>query len=175
MRKYAIFVMAILALVVLASGCTSQGNNTYNSSGISFNYSSNWQELPNIKTPNAIVAVGDPNSVNSSTNNVNTLVIIQKVAMPQGTTLKQTYDDIYAQYAKDSSYRAISEKTVTVNGLTAYENIHRINVSGVQKEEKAVWFGKNGNIYVILCGALPSDFDSQRANFDMVINSFKIQ
>ncbi len=44
MKKYFLFVIAIVALVVMASGCTSQtGNNTtatktYSANGISFNY-----------------------------------------------------------------------------------------------------------------------------------------
>ena len=175
MKKYAIFVVMLLALVVFSSGCTSQGNNTYNSNGISFNYSSNWQEIQNIQTSNAIAAVGDPDSVDNSTKNVNTLAIIQKVAMPAGATLKQVYDATYAQYAQYPGYQTIADKAITVNGLTGYENIHKINVNGVQKEERAVWLGKNGNIYVILCGALPGDFNSQQTKFDTVINSFQVQ
>ena len=95
--------------------------------------------------------------------------------MPSGFTLKQFYDDTYAQYAQDSTFQAISNKTIKVNGLTGYENVHKSIVNGVLKEERVVWLEKNGNAYVILCGASIGDFDSQQSNFNMVINSFKIQ
>lgn len=175
MKKYAVLVIAVLAVVVFSSGCISQGNNTYNFNGISFNYSSSWQEISNIKTQDAIAGFGDPDSVDEPTNDVNTLVIVQKVPMPSGSTLKQFYDDTYTKYAQDSTFQTISNKTITVNGLTGYENVHKIIVDGNLKEERVVWLEKNGNAYVILCGALIGDFDSQQPNFNIVINSFKIQ
>ncbi|MEN4017586.1 MAG: PsbP-related protein [Methanobacterium sp.] len=186
MKKYALFVIAILALVVFASGCTVTQNQTstqptvptktYSGSGVSFSYPENWQELTQISSPNAVVAFGDPNSVDQSTGNVNTLVVVQKAALPAGSTLKQIYDSTYQQFAaQDSSFKTISDTTATVDGTTAYVNTHTINVDGVQKQEKAVWLEKNGNIYVILCGALPDAFEGQQANFNAIINTFKVQ
>ncbi|MGB9937424.1 MAG: PsbP-related protein [Methanobacterium sp.] len=189
MKKYAFFIIAILALVVFASGCTSSGNQTsnqqsyqptvptknYTANGISFSYPDGWEELKSIATPNAVVAYGDPKSVDAATGNVNTLMVVQKVALPSGTTLKKAYDDTYSQYAAtDPSFQQISDKTITIDGTTAYENIHKVSVSGVQKQERAVWLEKGGQIYVILCGALPDAFAAQQANFDAVINTFKV-
>ena len=58
--------MAIVALVVMASGCTSQtGNNTtatktYSANGISFNYSSNWVIINDTTNENGtVIALGD--------------------------------------------------------------------------------------------------------------------
>ena len=175
MKKYAVLLMAVLAVVVFSSGCINQGNNTYNFNGISFNYSSSWQEISNIKTQDAIAGVGDPDSADNPTNNVNTLVIVQKVPVPSNSTLKQFYDDTYAKSAQDSTFQIISDKTIKVNGLTGYENVHKIMVNGALKEERVIWFEKNGNIYVILCGALIGDFNGQQSNFNIVINSFKVQ
>lgn len=176
MKKHILIILFILALIVAISGCTSQKQNNYSSNGISFNYPNNWKEIPNVQTSFAIVAVGDPDSVDQATKKVNTVVIVQKIPLPSGTTLKQTYDSNYARLAaQDPSYTVISQTTRTVDGTTAYINIHTVNVDGVQKQEEAVWLEKNGNIYVILCGTLPPVFDSQQANFDMIINSFKIQ
>jgi len=186
MKKYALFIVTILALVVFASGCTTSGNETqayqptvpvknYTANGISFSYPDGWEELKSISTPNSIVAYGDPKSVDAITGNVNSLVVIQKVALPSGYTLKRTYDEMYSQYAaSDPSFQQISDNTITVDGTTAYENIHKINVGGVQKQERAVWLEKGGNIYVILCGALPDAFAAQQANFDAIINTFKV-
>ncbi|HML04888.1 MAG TPA: PsbP-related protein [Methanobacterium sp.] len=176
MKKHILAVILILSLIVTISGCTSQKQNNYSSNGISFNYPNNWKEITNVTTQNAIVAVGDPDSADQQTKNVNTLVVVQKVALPSGSTLKQFYDSTYAQFAaQDPSFKTISDTTTTVDGTTAYINTHTVNVNGVQKEEKAVWLEKNGSVYVILCGTLPPIFDSQQANFNMIINSFKIQ
>jgi hypothetical protein len=176
MKKYALLIIAILALVVFASGCTDSGSKTYNDNGISFNYSGSWEKLSNVLNTNAIAGVGDPNSIDKSTNMTNTLVVVQKVAMPSGYTLKQVTDATITQFeAKDSSFQKISEKTITLNGATAYEIVYKINVNGVQKQEKAVLLEQNGYLYAITGSSLPSDFESQQANFDMVINSFKVQ
>jgi hypothetical protein len=172
--KYALVVIIILALVVFASGCTDS-TKTYSGNGISFNYSGSWQQLQQVSSPNAIVAFGDNKTADQSTGNVNTLVVVQKVAMPAGATLKQVYDSTYQQFAQqDSSFKTISDTTTTVDGTTAYVNTHTVNVDGVQKQEKAAWLEKNGNIYVILYGALPSAFNNQQANFDTIINTFKV-
>ncbi len=185
MKKYALLLIAILALVVFASGCIGDSNTNqtsqptiptkqFSGNGISFSYPESWEQLQ-ATTPNAIVTFGDPSSVDSATNNVNTLVVIQSIPLPSGTTLKANYDATYAQYAAaDSSFRQISDSTTTVDGTTAYVNTHTVNVSGVQKQEKAVWLEKNGKIYVILAGALPSAFESQQKNFDAIINTFKV-
>ncbi|MGB9979777.1 PsbP-related protein [Methanobacterium sp.] len=185
MRKYLILVISILALVVFTSGCTDNGNQTkqstvptesYAVNGISFNYPDSWVELKNITTQNSIVAYGDPDSIDKPTNRVNTLVIVQKVPMPSGFTLKQFYDDTYAKFAaQDPSFQQISDSTTTVDGTTAYVNTHKIDVGRVQKEEKAVWLEKDGYIYIILMGSIPDAFSNQQANFDAIINSFQVQ
>lgn len=177
MKKHAILVIAILALVIFASGCTTGGNNTstYSGNGVSFNYPASWQQLQT-SSQITLVSVGDPKSADNSTGSVNTLVAVQKTALPNGNSLKQVYDNTYAQFAaQEASFKTISDTTTTVDGTTAYVNTHTVDVRGVQKKEKAVWFEKNGSAYVILCGSLPADFDSQQANFDTIINSFKVQ
>jgi hypothetical protein len=175
MKKYAIFVIAILALVIFTSGCTDD-IQSYSGNGVSFNYPGSWDELSKVMNANALVGVGDPDSIDKSTNMANTVVIVQKVAMPSGYTLKQVVDATFAQIAaKDSSFQKISEKAITYNGAEAYELVYKMNVDGVQKQEKAVIFEKNGSLYGITGSSLPADFNSEQANFDMVINSFKVQ
>lgn len=174
MKKYAILVIAILALVVFASGCTT--TNTYSEDGVSFNYPDGWQQLTDIKNTNAVAGFGDGDTLDSSTGNVNTVVIIQKTAMPKGFTLKQAFDATINQIAsQDSSFKKISAKKVTVNGTTAYEAVYKIKVSGVQKQERSVWFEKEGYIYAVTASSLPSDFNSEQENFDVIINSFKVE
>jgi len=175
MKKYGLLILAILAVVVFASGCTSSGQNTYNSNGISFNYPGSWKEI-SATNVDSVAGVGDPNSFDNSTKMENTVVVIQKIEMPSGYTLNQVVDTIITQFAsQDPNFQKISENTITVNGATAYEVVYKMGSNGVQKQEKAVFLEQNGNLYDISCSALPNDFDSQQANFDMVINSFKVQ
>lgn len=178
MKRYVILLVAILALVVFTSGCTNTQNQTtktYSANGISFNYPDSWVPASTSVT-NAVISFGDPKSVNASTGNVNTLLIIQKVAMPSNMTLKQAFDSNFAKVAaQNPSYQLIDNTTITVDDTTAYVNTHKINASGVQKEEKAVWLEKNGNIYVVLMGAIPDAFSNQQANFDAIMNSFHVQ
>ena len=188
MKKY-LPIFAIIALVVFVAGCVDSGttndttsvdttvpdvpSKTYAKNGISFKYPQSWSNQLEIQTPNVITGVGDPDSKDSS-GNINTLAVIQSTPVPSGQTLKETYDATYASYENDSSFQLVSETTFTLDGTTAYENIHKIDVSGTVKQERATWLEKNGTIYVILCGALPSEFDSQQTNFDLITFSFQV-
>jgi len=185
LKKY-IFVIALLAIVIAASGCTDTGNQTanqttsnvptktYQNDQFSFEYPETW-EIVNSTTPSVVVAVGDPKSADSN-GNINTLTAIQSAPLPSGSTLKDTFDATYQNFEQtETTYNLISEGSITVNGLSGYENIHTIDVNGVTKKERAVWLEKNGTIYVILCGALPADFDTANADFNVIINSFKIK
>ena len=166
-------ILSILVLIVALSGCTS--TNTYNANGVSFNYPTSWQQYSSPNT-GALVAVGDPNSKDNSTGNPTSIVVIQSIPLPSGENMKQVYDANYAQFSSSlTNYKTISENTTTVDGTTAYVNVHSFDNNGVTTQEEAVWLSKNNNIYVILCSALQSNFASQQDNFNMIINSFKVQ
>ncbi|MBU4534719.1 MAG: hypothetical protein KKF16_02545 [Euryarchaeota archaeon] len=184
MKKY-FSILTIILLGVFAAGCVDSGeegtsqttdipSQTFSGSGISFEYPEAWPSDLESETPNSLVVVGDPESQDAN-GSITTLVAIQSTTLPSGQTLKETFDATYSTAESNTNFESISQRSLTLNGVEAYENIHRINVNGVQKQERAVWLEKNGTIYVILCGALPADFDAQQKNFDLIINSFKIQ
>lgn len=183
MREY--FFLLLIAVAVAVSGCTvtTEGNNTvpdvpyrtYSDSEISFRYPANWtSENLTVASPNSIAAVADPSGVDEA-DNLETLVIIQSIPLPSGRTLKDVYDETYRAFSGEPGYRLISERTLTVDGVTAYENIHTINVDGVAKQERATWLEKNGKIYVILCGTTPERFESEKRNFDLITYSFQVK
>lgn len=188
MKKY-LPIMALIALVVFVAGCVDSGttndtavnttvpdmpSKTYAKNGIYFKYPVGWTTSLTTNIPNTIVGLGDPKSKTSS-GNYNTLAIISKTALPSGYTLKESFDATYDSYANnDSSYKLISERTLNINGLTGYEKVYYINVSGVKKQERSTWLEDNGTIYMILCNALPEDYDSQQTNFDLITYSFKV-
>ena len=177
MNKYPIIIVTLLLLVVMASGCvtnSSQQNQTktYAQNGITFTYNGTW-EIANTTAPGTLAAVGDPNTVNPTTQSPNTFVIIQKPSVATGTDLQTAYNQNYATFFNNTGNQRVSEGSVTVNNVNAFENVYTTSSGGVQKQMRAVWIPFNGNIYVILCGAIPSDYNNQQKNFDLIINSFK--
>ena len=169
--------MVLLCSVVVASGCVSDNKQTnetktYSQNNISFDYPGGW-EIANTTSPNAIVAVADPQTVQNGT--PTTLVVIQKPDVTQGSDLNNVYDANYATFFNKTDYQRVSEGNITVSGSNALENIYKTNVSGDQRQYRAVWLSSNNNIYVILCVAKQSDFEAQQANFNLIVNSFKSQ
>ena len=181
LKKY-LLVLILISAVVLASGCTNSGNQTsgnvqnktkvYSGEEITFEYPGGWQTIAS-QARDSAVAVGDPNSADGN-GNAQVNVVVQKTIKPQNATFKDYYNATYAQFASQNlGFIPISDGTVVVNGITAFENIYKIN-SGSQKQERAVWILKNDRIYIILCSAPVSEFSSQQANFDSIVNSFKV-
>jgi len=183
MKEFGALLFIVLAVAVSGCTVTTDGNNTaqdipyrtYSDSEISFRYPANWtSENLSVSTPNSIAVVADPSGVDEA-GNLETLVIIQSIPLPSGRTLKEVYDETYRAFSGEPGYRLISERTLTVDGVTAYENIHTINVDGVTKQERATWLERNGKIYVILCGTTPGRFDSEQKNFDLITYSFRVK
>lgn len=176
MKKYPLLIIALLVSIVAVSGCVSNQNQTnetsYSQNGVTFNYPSSWQ-VANTTSPNAVVAVADPTTVNNQSSPT-TLVVIQK-SNTTGSDLQTVYSTNYANFFNNTGNQRVSEGNITVGEAQAIENVYTTNESGVQKEMRAVWLTRNNQVYVILCSALQSDFNKEQSNFDMVINSFKVQ
>ncbi|WP_414470236.1 PsbP-related protein [Methanobacterium sp. ACI-7] len=180
MKKYLSILIIILA-IVFASGCTDNGNETsgnvlnntkvYNGDGFTFEYPLDWETIVS-QGRDSIVAVGDPNSADAS-GNAGVNVVIQKTVKPQGMQLKDYYNATYTQFASGNvSFVPVSDGTIVINGITAYENVYKVN-SGGQKQQRAIWIPHNNLIYIILCSAPVSDYNNQQENFNKIINSFK--
>jgi hypothetical protein len=181
LKKY-LLVLILISSVILASGCTTSGNQTsgniqdktkiYSGEEITFEYPKGWETIAS-QGRDSIVAVGDPNSADGN-GKTQINVVIQKTVKPQNSTFKDYYNATYAQFASQNmGFIPVSDGTLALNGVTAYENIYKIN-SGGQKQERAIWILKNNRIYIILCSAPVSEFNNQQANFDTIINSFKL-
>lgn len=178
MKKYLIFVTIILfCMVILTSGCVNNDNSnttkSYSGNGVSFTYNGTWN-IANTTSPNGIVAVGDPRTVDAE-NNPNTFVLIQKANVTVGSDLQAAYNQNYANFFNKTANQRVSEANITINNNRALENVYITNSGGVQRQMRAVWISQNGVVYVILCGTIPSSFDKEQPNFDLVINSFKAQ
>jgi hypothetical protein len=148
---------------------------TYDNELISFNYPETWKTLPN-QTQYTVVALGNPSSKNNSTGSYSTYISVVKEDLPSGQNLKDTFDATYsAQKSQDSSYQPISNQSITIDGKTAYGIIYQKNISNVLKKEEAVWVAKNGITYVITLSTLPSDFDTNLDNLNLILQSFLIK
>ena len=180
LKKY-LFAIILLLSIVLISGCTTTGNQTtsntstgvklYNGDQFSFNYPSTWQLIIS-QAQNSSIAVGDPTSADSS-GNVQVNVEIQTAVKPSNITIQEYYNSTYAQFAAQNlGYRQLSDGTITVNGKTALENVYIL--SSISKEQRAVWIQDGNIIHIILCSAPVSQYNNQQANFNTIINSFKL-
>ena len=172
-----VLVILLACSVVFASGCVSdnkQSNTTkiYAQNNISFTYPGSW-EIVNATSPNAVAAVADPNSVQNGT--PTTLVVIQKPDVAAGSDIDTVYTSNYANFFNNTNYQRISEGNITVNGASARENIYETNTTVNPIQYSAVWLNESGSIYVILSAAQVTDFENQTSNFNLIINSFKVQ
>jgi hypothetical protein len=174
LRNQVILIIVLLCFVVLASGCITDNKQsnvtkTYNQNNISFTYPGVW-ELASTTSPNAVVALADPNTIQNGS--PTTILVVQKPDVPKGSNLTAVYATNYKSFFNTTGYQEVSEGNLTINGANALENIYKSD-TGDQKEYRAVWFNRNSIIYVLLFSAKSTDFQAQQDNFNLVINSFK--
>ncbi|MBC7101420.1 MAG: hypothetical protein H5T40_07325 [Methanobacteriales archaeon] len=170
--KKSLVILFIMAIVSVA-GCTSQSNvenKIFKGDNITFEYPPDWV-IANSQANDTIVAVADPKSVNPQTGYAQTVVVIQKRGL-EGD-FYQMYNENYATLFNNSSYQRISEGNITIGSLQALENTYIVTEGDVKKKQMAIWIQKRDEVYVILCSALASEFDKEKSNFDIILNSFK--
>ena len=172
MKKYFLFVIAIVGLVVMASGCVSQtGNNstatkTYSANGISFNYPSSWS-LINQTTHgnNTVVALGDSSFMNSTLKGNG--VIITKSAPNSNSTVNNS--NLKSQISKLNG----TKTNQTVDGTTANVTTFTTKIGNETVLIKSINFEKNNYNYQIQFVTIATDIKSQEQMFNTIINSFK--
>lgn len=162
---------------------------TYSSpNGISFNYPKGWQRsdwsdveygiIP-VADVNMQLSFADPKSARKYNDGYNnyfyTVVTIEKAQLPFGFSLKSAYDNKFAEVTPGFAFESMTDTTTTVDGEKAYVKTYTVVEDGVQRKVKEVWFEKKGFAYVILLITLLKDFDGQQSNFDVILNSFKVQ
>ena len=165
-----LFVLFVLVLVVAASGCTSQQststNKTYSANGVSFTYPGNWteQNLTSLQSEagssaDVLGVVGDGAvnkfgvfKLNPSSNQ--RVVSLSEWASNYNSTMKN----------QGSAY--VSEKSLTVNGVKAYQ----MTMVKSGKYGTDVFFVKNGTGYIATYTSAKNDSET----LDLLINNLKI-
>jgi hypothetical protein len=175
-QKY-ILSAIIIIFVILVSGCINTNDNdetkTLNQNGITFNYPSNWTVAQSTDN-DTIASVGNPTFIDNLTGMGLVSVNIQKKLLPSSLNdyHKQVYDSFPSVYP---SFKSLSSGNLTIGDYKTLEEIYTITEdNGLVKEYKAIWIENKGYVYVILATAPKTDFENQNSDFDLIINSFKI-
>ena len=174
----------VLVLAVIAAGCTGQASNqsssngaskkqtiVYDHNGITFDYPVNWEVI----SPSQLnIYVTDYTYLAVLSNNETDGTSIVRMVKVQ---TDKSYDDYVASerdYDKNSS--GFAETNINVNGLHAIELSYTgSSLSGDKKKSLNVYFEKNNEIYYVTYSTLATDFNSEQADFNTMINSFQIK
>jgi hypothetical protein len=73
--------------------------------------------------------------------------------------------------------KKVSSSTITVDGNKAYNDIFitSSDEDSVAMKFEQICFVKNGKTYLMTFSAAEKDFDKEKKNFNMILNSFKVQ
>ena len=172
MKKYFVFVIAIVALVVMASGCTSQnGNNTtatkaYSANGISFNYPSDWSVINETANETITGVITGDVSFNQSNGTKGNGLIVLKI--PNNTNSSSEVTNIRKQFTNGTN------STINVAGVSA--NMTSINASAnnVTALLKFVDFSKNNFIYLIQYTSVSNGTVTPEGIFDNITQSLQV-
>lgn len=165
--KKKIFIVAILALVIAASGCTSDqappANKTYSANSLSFTYPGIWEELDKTGYQSVLgnkgeimVVVGDGASSGFG---------IAKLNSTKNTTLNDLVAD-YNSTLKDNGTKYVSGKSVIVAGVKGYE----MTVTASGNYVTVILFIKNSIGYLVVF----ESSDSDQQVLDGIMKSLKI-
>ncbi len=173
MKKYFLFVIAIVAIVVLASGCTTQtGNNTtatktYSANGMTFNYPSNWDIINDTTNENGtVIALGDVDIQQNNTVKGNGATIIK---VPQNSNSTADLNDLKTQFASLNG----TNSTVSIDGVTANETTISTKINNITAQLQFIDYEKNNFIYLIQYATIASDIKTQEQLFNIITKSFK--
>ncbi len=175
MKKY-LFVIALLALVIFASGCTqnsltnqtSNSSNSYSVGGISFNYPEDWVVTSITRGNQSFVSVTDAQSAQTNNTRGDSL-IIAKAPKSANRTLETIANQITQTNANATN------STVNIAGISATQFTQTGTQNGTQIESKLIYFEKNSIIYTLQLIAIGNTIQSQQQYFDIITNSLKVQ
>jgi hypothetical protein len=181
----------ILIMVVFASGCTNQKEtqaaNYYNSSSVFFNYPDTWDVARSIEIAGAeVVIVTDPTAskfINESSSredleslNLTNGTVFMYIMIPKtpDTNLNSTVTEVLQRLTQKGG--KITKITNTnVSGIVANETSLIRTSEGATSEGKIIAFERNDNIYALILITAGNTYESQKKNFDLILNSFKLK
>lgn len=174
-----IFIVALLALVIFASGCTNQNNQTTNQSnvgnysvnGLTFNYPDNWVLTSQSLGSNSVVILYDPQYQQSNGTKGDSINIVRQ---PKRANL--TYDTVKNGVTNNTNISFNSSGgTINIAGLSGnLTTFTGTDSSGNPTQIKLIYFDKSGFTYIVsfaVGGGV--NVQDQQKYFDTVVNSFQ--
>ena len=160
-KKSIIPIVVLILAMVAVSGCvnyTGNGNNTttvknFTGGGISMNYPSDW--ILNNDTSGMILL--------NKMSGVNTQLTVQVMLMSGAMTTNEAIPP--------GNFTKVSNSTRTIDNVTAKEVIYKSDLL----MGSTIFFEKKGRTIIIYYQAPVNEFDQEKANFDIMINSIKVQ
>ena len=182
LKRYGGVITGLICLIVLISGCISMedltsgylsGDNLSNSTknitayGVSFEYPSGWfANADNTTGDNVIIATKE-----LGFNNVQFQVQIwNNNGMPEDRAVNELRN------IQTQGWEKISSNELIIDNKTAYEDVYLVNDTHFSKliRMSHILLVKNDKTYMMLLQAPDDEFDSEKANFDIILNSFRV-
>ena len=154
-----------MSLVVMVSGCVSdqwQSNKTYSDNGVNFTYPGTWQgeASPGYSPSNStsIATVGNED-YGFAMGTVNTQL--------SGSDLQQVLNQMIQQYKSEPGF--ISEKNMTVDGVTATEVVTNGSSQNLTSQISYVFWIKNDNLFFVVY----SSNNNETQTLDRILSTVK--
>lgn len=160
----------VLGLLVHILIENTNAPKTYSGNGISFNYPANWT----ISFPDTS-GTYTTSSIIVSKYNIMSGPQLQINSMPSSMSTQDVINS--GQNFRIPGGSIISNGTLQIDGNTAYQITYVDHNNGPNRNMRfeQIGFVKNGKIYSFLLQAPDIYFDNETSNFNMILNSFKVQ
>lgn len=166
-------------------------NNTYSVEGVSFKCPDNWN-VGVIKEKGSTIIVVAPQLHESDTTSASTsgLFGFQSGGVAWSSVDAQFEVDIIFNNGMSEQEainkvkgemipagNKISSENITIDGENAIKDVLVLNCTETEIIDRfeCVYFVKNEKTYLLTFSALDKNFNKEKANFDMILNSFKVQ
>ncbi|MEN4007386.1 MAG: sortase [Methanobacteriaceae archaeon] len=164
MNKYLLIILALLIIVIFASGqkdggIVGIGTNHFDNGEISFDYPDTWNKTNG--TGSNVVSFTDANGLN---------VKVFRLRTPPNYNLSRRIN-LDAAGTIDKNFLLVSKENITVNGTTAYKRDFNVTGKNGTHQRREVWIERNNLIYSIILTA-PEGVNVN--SVDVLISSLKI-
>lgn len=172
------FIVTLLALVVFASGCTSNENQTNNNTtgtyavnGLSLSYPIDWIITSQTRGDAQSINIFDETFMESNGTKGS---FVEVVSQPKNENLSLA--NVKNSVKNSSNINNTTDNTVSIAGQNAsMTTFTGTDSSGNQTQIKLIYFEKNNFVYIlnfIVTGGV--NVQDQQKYFDVIINSFKV-
>lgn len=176
MKKY-LFILALLAVVVMVSGCTNTSTiatKNFSASGISFQYPDTWNVSSQVNNNSTQVMVASSEFISSNATK-GSVVLILKLPKSGDNNMSQTRQELMTQ-AQQSGQNA-TNTTLTIAGVSASDISYTGNdTTGNNTYGRLIDFEKNDSLYLLLFASGGGvDINAVKPYFDVIVKSFNVE